>query len=96
MVTIYKCLLAVFILVTLISVSGCKDTGNDASSSAALSASVSAETDGYRSMYSDKICDDDRDTLQGLCTEMCYKWAKMFYGESDRDFADLLEGSMRS
>ena len=75
----------------LISVPGCKDTGNVASSSAVLSASVSAETDGYRAIYADKICDDDRDTLQGLCTEMCYRWAKMFYGESDRDFADLTE-----
>ena len=95
MATIHKSLLAVLILMILISVPGCKDTGNVASSSAALSASVSAETDGYRAIYADKICDDDRDTLQGLCTEMCYRWAKMFYGESDRGFAHngTIEGS---
>lgn len=55
MATIHKRLLAVLILMILISVPGCKDTGNVASSSAALSASVSAETDGYRATYADKI-----------------------------------------
>ena len=89
-----KRIIAVLLLMTLISVSGCKGTdpvASTASSSAASSEQTSPTADGYKAVYSDKICDEDRDNIQRLCTEMCYRWAQMFYGKSDRDFADLTE-----
>lgn len=51
-------------------------------------------TDGmpsYDTLSTDSLCAEDKDVIQDFCSDMCRKWAKIYYGIEETGFGNFVQ-----